>query len=127
MERIDVLESKGMTFWGNHGLNDDQKAVGQIFQVDIDVTLDMSNQFNEDMLTAGLTYTDLFVVTQKVITGEHFNTIQHVAQKIIDELVALNRPTPIYDITVTVKQPYPSIPNSTLKYIGVTVSRDFRN
>ena len=126
MECIDVLESKGMTFWGNHGLTEDQKTVGQIFTVDIDVTLDMSNQFNEDMLSSGLTYTDLFVVTQQVITGEHYNTIQHVAQRIIDKLIALNRPTPIYDITVTVKQPYPSIPNSNLKYIGVTVSRDFR-
>ena len=63
MERIDVLESKGMTFWGNHGLNDDQKAVGQIFQVDIDVTLDMSNQFNEDM---PVSYTHLDVYKRQV-------------------------------------------------------------
>ena len=63
------------------------------------------------------------MVTQKVITGEHHNTIQHVAQRIVDELYALNRPTPIYDITVTVKQPFPSIPNSTLDYIGVTITR----
>lgn len=123
MECIDVLEAKGMTFWGNHGLTDDQKSVGQIFQVDILVHLDMSNQFNEDQLTSGLTYTDLYVVTQKVITGETHNTIQRVAQRIVDELHALNRPTPIYDITVTVKQPYPSIPNSTLDYIGVTITR----
>lgn len=121
----DILEATGMTFWGNHGLTDDQKTTGQIFNVDIVVDLDMSNQFNEDMLTAGLTYTDLFVTTQKVITGETYNTIQHVAQKIIDELIALNRPTPINNITVTVKQPYPSIPDSTLDYIGCTVSRDF--
>ncbi|MDD6042199.1 MAG: dihydroneopterin aldolase [Eubacteriaceae bacterium] len=121
----DILEATGMTFWGNHGLTDDQKATGQIFNVDIVVDLDMSNQFNEDMLTAGLTYTDLFVTTQKVITSETYNTIQHVGQRIIDELISLNRPTPIHNITVTVKQPFPSIPDSTLDYIGCTISRDF--
>ena len=90
------------------------------FVVDIQVKLDMTNQFNEDQLASGLTYTDLFVITQRVITQEHHKTIQHVTQRIADGVKELSH-TPLEEVRITVKEPYPSIADSTLEYIGFTL------
>ncbi len=121
MRDLDILKSNGMIFWGNHGLTHEQNVMGTKFIIDIEVVLDMSNQFAEDQLSSGLTYTDLFQITQQVITQEHYKTIQRVAQRIADEVRGASG-TPIEQVTVTVKEPYPAIPGSNVEYVGFTLT-----
>ncbi len=121
MKNYDILKSNGMMFWGNHGLTEEQNVMGTKFVVDIEVTLDMSNQFAEDQLSSGLTYTDLYLITQQVVTQEHYKTIQRVAQRITDEIKNTSK-TPIEGVSVTVKEQFPAIPGSNVEYIGFTLN-----
>ncbi|MEL7610129.1 MAG: dihydroneopterin aldolase [Bacillota bacterium] len=124
MGNNNTLVAKGMYFWGNHGATKAQNVLGTIFEVDIIVEMDMNMHFEEDKLSAGLTYTDLYILAQQVITQEHHKTLERVAQRIVDDTINVKDPSKIYKVSVSIRQPYVPFPGSFMDGIGVTLIQD---
>ena len=117
MDRI-VLE--GMQFYGFHGVNAEEKSLGQPYVVDLAVEMDLSIPGKSDRLEDTVSYTHLYRSVRKVIEGESRNLLEaaaeNVAIRILDEF-------PVKAVQVRVKKPRPPIKGSFVENAVVEIYR----
>ena len=117
MDRI-VLE--GMQFYGFHGVNAEEKSLGQPYVVDLAVEMDLSIPGKSDRLEDTVSYTHLYRSVRKVIEGESRNLLEaaaeNVAIRILDEF-------PVKAVQVRVKKPRPPIKGSLVENAVVEIYR----
>ena len=116
----DKIILRGMTFYGFHGVNAEEKALGQTYLVDCEVTLDLSKSGTSDNLTDTVSYTDIYKTVRFIIEGESKNLLEtlaeSIANKIIDEFE-------ITSIKVTLMKPNPPIKGSNINHAAVEITR----
>jgi dihydroneopterin aldolase len=109
-----------MQFYGYHGVNPEERALGQPYLVDLAVELDLGVPGATDRLEDTVSYTRLYRVAQEVVEGEPRNLLESTAQRIADRLLA---EFPIQAVQVRVKKPRPPIKGSVVEYAGVEIYR----
>ncbi|QGP91099.1 Dihydroneopterin aldolase [Neomoorella glycerini] len=120
MEKEDLLLVKGMQFWAKHGYFPEENTLGQRFVVDVEVSIDMSHTCTTDDLTGSLSYMDVYAIAERVATKEQYRTVQRIAQRIADEIIAAY---PIKQVRVTVKKPSVAI-GGIVEYSGCSIVRE---
>ena len=105
----DRIVLEGMQFYGFHGVNAEEKSLGQPYVVDLAVEMDLSIPGRSDRLEDTVSYTHLYRSVRKVIEGESRNLLEaaaeNVAIRILDEF-------PVKAVQVRVKKPRPPIKGS---------------
>ena len=105
----DRIVLEGMQFYGFHGVNAEEKSLGQPYVVDLAVEMDLSIPGKSDRLEDTVSYTHLYRSVRKVIEGESRNLLEaaaeNVAIRILDEF-------PVKAVQVRVKKPRPPIKGS---------------
>ncbi|MGI9952639.1 dihydroneopterin aldolase [Moorellaceae bacterium AZ2] len=120
MEKEDLLLVSGMQFWAKHGYFPEENKLGQRFVIDVEVSMDMSRTCATDDLTGSLSYMDVYAITERVVTREHHKTVQRIAQRIADEIMAAH---PVKQVRVTVKKPSVAI-GGIVEYAGCRIVRE---
>jgi dihydroneopterin aldolase len=117
----DRIVLEGMQFYGFHGVNDEEKSLGQPYVVDLAVEMDLSIPGNSDRLEDTVSYTHLYRSVQRVIEGESRNLLEAaaetVATRILDEF-------PVKAVQVRVKKPRPPIKGSFIENAVVEIYRE---
>ena len=111
----------GMQFYGFHGVNPEERALGQPFVVDLEAELDLSAACVSDRLTDTVSYTHLYRVVKRVMEGEPLNLLEAAAGTIATE-VLLQQPL-VVSIRVRVQKPRPPIRGSVIKSAAVEICR----
>ena len=110
----------GMQFYGFHGVNAEEKSLGQPYVVDLAVEMDLSIPGKSDRLEDTVSYTHLYRSVRKVIEGESRNLLEaaaeNVAIRILDEF-------PVKAVQVRVKKPRPPIKGSFVENAVVEIYR----
>jgi dihydroneopterin aldolase len=116
----DRIVLKGMQFYGFHGANPEERTLGQSYQVDLAVELDLSKPGETDRLPNTVSYTHLYRIAKTVLEGESKNLLEaiahSIAQRVLEEF-------PVAAVRVTVKKPHPPIQGSAIDYAAVEVYR----
>ena len=121
MKNRDQIMLKGMMFYGYHGVNPEERLVGQKFVVDVTVECSLLKPSLSDMVYGTVSYSDLFKTVKSIVEGPPRNLLESVAKN-ISEAILLN-----YDIeskSVTIKKPDVPINGAKLDYAGVTLTRN---
>jgi dihydroneopterin aldolase len=84
VDACDQLILKGMRFYGFHGNREDEKQVGQWFEIDMTAFTDLAQAALEDDINRGLSYSVLYRGIKSIVEGAPVNLIEALAQKIID-------------------------------------------
>ena len=84
----DRIVLEGMQFYGFHGANPEERTLGQPYQVDLAVELDLHKPGASDRLEDTVSYTRLYRVVQEVVEGEPRNLLEATAQTIADRVLA---------------------------------------
>ena len=71
-----------MQFYGFHGVNAEEKALGQTYLVDLAVELDLTTPGQSDQLRDTVSYTHLYNAVKAVVEGEPKNLLESVANAI---------------------------------------------
>ena len=116
----DRIILNGMQFYGFHGANPEERALGQSYLVDLAVELDLRLAGNTDRLEDTISYTHLYRVVKSVLEGESKNLLEATAQSIADRLLA---DFPITGVRLQVKKPHPPVKGSVIEYAGVEIYR----
>ncbi len=116
----DRIILQGMQFYGYHGVNPEEKALGQPYLVDLTAELDLTRAGTTDCLEDTVSYTLLYRLTRSVIEGESRNLLEALAQAIADRL--LNE-LPLKQVSVIVKKPHPPIKGSVIESAAVEIHR----
>ncbi len=103
----DILRLKNMRFYAYHGVLPEEKRLGQRFEVDLEVRVDLRKAGLSDRLEDTLDYSQLFRLVQEVVTGERFNLIEALAERIAQKTA---ESFPVCELTVRVRKPNPPSP-----------------
>jgi len=121
MKNRDQIMLKGMMFYGYHGVNPEERLVGQKFVVDVTVECSLVKPSLSDVVSDTVSYSDLFKTVKSIVEGPPHNLLESVAKN-ISEAILLNYD--IESISVTIKKPDVPINGANLDYAGVTLTRN---
>ncbi len=116
----DRIILKGMQFYGFHGVNTEEKALGQSYVVDLVAELDLSRPGATDHLADTVSYTHLYRQVKQVVEGDSRNLLEALAQDIAQRLLDNH---PVESVQVTVKKPLPPVKGSVIEYAAVEILR----
>lgn len=85
MDRI-LLE--GLTFYGYHGVNPEEKALGQRFVVDVALERDLRPAGEGDDLTRTANYSTIYKVVKRIVEGPSCDLIEAVAERVAAAVLA---------------------------------------
>ena len=117
----DRIQVKGMKFFGHHGITEEEQAIGQRIEVDVEIEVDLEAAGRADDPNLTLDYTLIYQVTREIVEGKSVKLIETLAESIADRLILkLN----VDSAWVKVIKPNPPIDNSVIGYVSIEVQRD---
>ena len=116
----DKITLQGMKFYGFHGVNPEEKTLGQTYLVDCEVTLDLSKAGISDNLNDTVSYTHIYRVARSVIEGESKNLLEALAESIANKVINEFK---IQSIRVSVVKPNPPKKGSNIDRAAVEIIR----
>ncbi|MFQ3546665.1 dihydroneopterin aldolase [Halobacillus rhizosphaerae] len=105
---MDKIYLNQMQFWGYHGLFPEENKLGQRFNVDLELELDLHPAAATDDMTKSIDYGAVYEVTRAVVEGEAKKLVETVAQSLADKL--LKQFERLDACRVKVTKPDPPIP-----------------
>ncbi len=120
MAADDRIELRGLHLSGIVGVLPQEQAEAQPLEIDLDITLDMADAGASDSLTDTADYGALCDVTEQVVTTTNFQLLETLAQRIAQEVLAVDRR--ITAVTVSVRKLRPPVAQP-LRTSGVQITR----
>ena len=116
----DRIILEGMRFYGFHGVNPEEKSLGQPYMVDLTVELDLRGPGRTDRLEDTVNYTSLYRAVQGIMEGESKNLLEAAAQAVANRIL---EEFPVESVWVRVKKPRPPIRGSVVENASVEIYR----
>jgi dihydroneopterin aldolase len=98
----DTITVRGIRGTGRHGVFDHERAIGQVFVVDVTLTLDTSTAARSDALADTVDYGQLASDVHDLIEGEPVDLIETLAERIARACLARGA---VQQVDVTVHKP----------------------
>jgi 7,8-dihydroneopterin aldolase/epimerase/oxygenase len=117
----DEILLEGMRFYAYHGVNPEERALGQRFAVDVVLAVDLRRAGQSDDLADTVSYSAVYKLVRAIIEGEPRNLIEAVAEEIAPAI--LTGFPPVARVTVTVRKPEAPMKGSLLDAAGVRIVR----
>lgn len=114
----DKIHLHHMTFYGYHGVYEEERRLGQKIVIDMDLYLDLAAAGESDDLTQTLDYTQVYRLTRRVVEEKQFNLLEALATAVAQEMLQLEK---VRGVTVRVRKM--AVPLSQLAYVEVEISR----
>ncbi|MCA1823078.1 MAG: dihydroneopterin aldolase [Mycobacteriales bacterium] len=119
MSDTDRIVLRGVEAWGRHGVLPAERADGQRFVVDADLTVDLAPAAASDNLADTVDYATLTERIVSILEGEPVALLETLAQRIADECLADAR---VREATVTVHKPDAPLAVATAD-VAVSITR----
>lgn len=84
----DLLVLEGMSFYGHHGETAAEKTLGNVFNVDVELRLDLAPAGRSDHIADTLDYRQAFAVVREIVEGDPCNLLEAVADRLASRLLA---------------------------------------
>ena len=110
----------GLRLLGVHGALPEEQDRAQPFEVDLDLTADLTEAGRTDSLSDTVDYGAVVAAVEHIVQGERHQLLERLASRIADEVLAFD--PRITSVTVTVRKLRPPVP-ADLAWAGVTISR----
>ena len=116
----DRILLEGMQFYAYHGVNPEERVLGQRYVVDLSVDLDLRGAGETDRLEDTVSYSHIYRTVRAVMEGEPRNLLESAAEAIADRVLA---GFPVQSVSVTVKKPNPPVRGSSIEIAAVQIHR----
>ena len=117
----DEILLEGMRFYAYHGVNPEERALGQRFTVDVVLAVDLRRPGQSDDLADTVSYSAVYKVVRETVEGEPRQLIEAVAEAIAT--VILKGFPLVARVIVTVRKPEVPMKGSMLDAAGVRITR----
>ena len=115
-DRIRLL---GIEVFAYHGVFAEERENGQLFVIDADISLALSEAAESDDVTSTIHYGELALAIHDRVAGERWNLIERVAGRVADLILEDDR---VVGVDVTVHKPEAPI-TVPFSDVSVTISR----
>jgi len=117
----DEILLEGMRFYAYHGVNAEERTLGQRFTVDVAMAVDLRPGGRSDDIRDTVSYSAVYKLVRRIVEGEPRNLIEAVAEEIAATIL-LEHPT-VARVSVTVRKPEAPLKGAMLDAAGVRISR----
>jgi dihydroneopterin aldolase len=115
----DRILLRGMRFEGRHGVSDDERAVPQLIEVDVDIGYDLRDAGETDDLARTVDYGPVFELCRSIVEGRTYRLLEAIAEAVARDVLAA---TAAGWIRVRVRKP--GVPlDGDLDFAGVEILR----
>ena len=121
MADTDEILLEGMRFYAYHGVNPEERALGQRFIVDVALAVGLRRPGQSDDLADTVSYSAVYKVVRGIVEGEPRNLIEAVAEEIAAAI--LTEFPHVVRVTVTVRKPEVPMKGSMIDAAGVRITR----
>ncbi len=105
---MDTILLKGMIFYGYHGADKEENVLGQRFEVDVKMELNLAKAGETDALEDSVNYADVFACVKMIVEGKPCRLLERVAA-LINEKIMETYPA-VQEVTTSVHKPGAPIP-----------------
>lgn len=105
---MDSIEVTGISCYGYTGFLPEERTLGQWFEVDLIIWLDLSTSGVSDNLEDSLDYRKAIAITKQIIRTSKFALVEKLAHVIADNILKLNL---VSKVRVKLSKPAPPIPD----------------
>lgn len=117
----DRIELRGLRALGTHGVLPFERGQAQPFEIDLDIVADLSAAGRSDDLADTINYGAVADAVAAIVGGPHADLLEHLAQRIVDAVVAESRGM-AQTVSVTVRKLRPPVPVDLVS-AAVTITR----
>lgn len=117
---MDKIILNGLSFYGYHGVLEEENRLGQKFLIDIELFLDLKDAGVRDELSKSVSYADVFEVVKKIVEGKPFKLIEALAEAV--SISIFKDFAPVKEIQVRIRKPEAPVPG-IFNYFGVEIHR----
>ena len=121
MSAADRIILTGMQFYGFHGVNPEERRLGQPFVVDLTAELDLRAAGASDDLADTVSYAHLYRAVKAVMEGEPRQLLETAAGAIADAI--LRQHPAVAAVRVRVGKPRPPIRGAVIAAAAVEIYR----
>ncbi|HHU81411.1 MAG TPA: dihydroneopterin aldolase [Firmicutes bacterium] len=115
----DRLVLKKMVFYGYHGAFAAEKELGQQFEVDVELYLDLKSAAAADDLELSVNYVEVYTLVKEIVEEREFSLIETLAETIAGEILSAYT---VEEAVVRVRKPFPPS-GGILDHVEVEISR----
>ena len=102
---MDTLRISAIRAWGYTGYFDAEQELGQWFEVDLEITLDLSRTGEDDELAHTLNYAAVIERVKELVQNSRFRTIERLNTRICDAVLAFPEVREVRSSLTTVAAP----------------------
>ena len=118
--KTDRIVLEGMRFYGFHGVNPEERVLGQEYLVDLAVEMDLAKAGASDRVEDTISYAHIYRAVRDVMEGEPRNLLEAAAQSVADRILA---EFPVNSVAIRVKKPHPPSRGSVIENATVEIFR----
>ena len=118
----DRIALTNMRFQGSHGVLEEERAQPQPFEVDVELSLDLSAAGASDDLRRTADYREVFEIVRDTIEGSSRQLIEALAETIAARLLADFATVGVGEVLVRVRKPNVNLPGA-LDAASVEITR----
>jgi dihydroneopterin aldolase len=85
---VDTIRISGLRAWGHTGYFDAEQELGQWFEVDLEIALDLSRCGADDELAHTLNYAAVIERVKGLVEASRFRTIERLNSRLCDAVLA---------------------------------------
>lgn len=108
-----------LSFWGYHGIHEEEQTIGNTFLVDVDVQIKMTQAIRT--LSDTLDYVRCYEIIQKRMS-QPTHLLENIAEDIISAIQAADNR--VSSIQCTIRKPSPPIQHF-VGSVGITLNKSF--
>ena len=116
----DTIFLKGLALHAYHGVMQHEAKVGQTFQIDLQLDLDLGNASRTDKLKDTVSYDLVIKIVTEAFCGRRYRLVEAAAGAAAEAVLA--RCPQVRSVRVTVHKPHAPIA-ATFEDVGVTIER----
>lgn len=117
---MDKIILNRLSFYGYHGLFQEEKQLGQRFLVDATLNVNLKKAGKKDDMQQSIDYGAAFTLIEQIVTGDSKNLIEAVAEEIAATL--LNHFPSLQSCVIKVTKPDPPI-SGQYESVAVEINR----
>ena len=96
MSTSDRLVFRNLTFYGYHGCEAAERKLGQRFEIDLALTLDLEPAATSDDLSKTIDDAAVYVIVRDIVEGPACNLIETVAERIATAVLEKTAPLSVW-------------------------------
>ena len=116
----DAIHLRNMQFYAFHGVNPEEKILGQRFEVDVALLVDTRGAGLSDDLRQTINYAQVYKTVKRVVEEERFDLIEALAETLATRIGKQFGPD---GVRICVRKPHVSLKGSVLDFVAVDIER----